>query len=95
MHDVRGTFIACARAMIWTLAIAMTGALALPPQVEERFTRIDANGDGFISHQEAALDPLVERRFELADLDHNGRLDRAEFAELIAGAPASGGRSRS
>lgn len=71
--------------MIYIIAVALAGTLALPPELESRFARIDANGDGFISDYEAWADQRVEQRFTLADRNQDGKLDRAEFQELLIG----------
>ena len=75
------------------IVVALTGALALSPELESQFLRIDANGDGSISQHEAWADRQVERRFELADRNQNGRIDRAEFEQLTADWAASTGSS--
>ena len=77
-----------------TLAAALVASLImsdppLDPQLEIRFARADANGDGFIARHEAWVDATVEHRFSLADRDQNGRLDRAEFRELFSSAWAA------
>ena len=62
---------------------AATAATALPPDLERRFTALDTNGDGFIEEREVWADAEVDRRFELGDINFDGKLDRAEFEELV------------
>jgi hypothetical protein len=62
---------------------AAAAAAALPPALERRFTALDANGDGFIEEREVWADAEVDRRFELGDINFDGKLDRAEFEELV------------
>ena len=53
-------------------------------ELEAAFRALDANGDGFIRfHEIGGADPRIDRRFELADRNHDGKLDRTEFRELI------------
>ena len=59
-------------------------AETLPPQDRpEAFRKIDTDGDGWISRQEAALHPEVAANFDRADVDRDDRLSLAEF-ETIA-----------
>ena len=50
------------------------------PVLSAEFARLDANGDGYISRQEALKDPEVLRTFRRADANKDGRLDANEFA---------------
>ncbi len=79
-HDACGS-----AGMVSVVTFAVAASLALTPVLENRFVRIDANGDGFISEHEAWADDRVERRFEFADRNQDGKLDRAEFKELLMG----------
>ncbi len=68
------------------LATAMPGWAAqdLDPQDRQAaFRQLDADGDGWISVQEAAAHPEVTANFEKADRDHDGRLSFEEF-ETVA-----------
>jgi hypothetical protein len=53
--------------------------------LQRDFDRLDANGDGFISSNEAYADPGVEEQFERADRNQDGKLDLAEYQELMIG----------
>lgn len=58
-------------------AAALAGAaLAQGP---ERFRNLDANGDGFISRDEARAQRGLERAFDESDDNRDGRLDADEF----------------
>ena len=81
--------LACAANMLATATLIVAAALALPPDLEREFARVDANGDGRIAYHEAWANAAVERRFRLSDRDQNGTLDRAEFRELIISASRS------
>jgi hypothetical protein len=54
--------------------------VAEAPAFTAEFTRLDADGDGYISRVEALKDPEVLRTFRRADANKDGRLDPAEFA---------------
>jgi Ca2+-binding EF-hand superfamily protein len=70
----------------------------LPQFPEEEFTRLDANGDGVLTADDAAtLPPIPEdnglrqallRSLVNADTNHNGELDYAEIAAAYPDAPA-------
>lgn len=47
---------------------------------DQAFDRADANGDGKLTLREAERFPAVAERFQQFDVDHNGSLSRAEFA---------------
>jgi len=57
----------------------------------------DADRDGHVTREEAAVDPALAARFERYDANSNGKLERAEFSRLEAGAtsgsPSSGSSS--
>src|SRR3982751_3941269 len=50
------------------------------PVISAEFARLDADGDGYISRQEALKDSEVVRTFRRADANKDGRLDPSEFA---------------
>ncbi len=51
---------------------------------DTQFTQLDADRDGFVTKAEVTKLPGVAQRFEKFDLNKDGKLDRAEFAALIA-----------
>jgi hypothetical protein len=51
------------------------------------FEELDANGDGAISKDEAAVDPALTQAFDTLDKDADGKLSPAEYAAYnVAGA---------
>jgi hypothetical protein len=48
-------------------------------QIAEAFKRLDANSDGLISREEAALARGVAKHFDQADTNRDGSLSAAEF----------------
>ena len=51
---------------------------------DARFAQLDADQDGFVTKAEAAKIPGVAQRFDRFDANKDGKLDRNEFAALIA-----------
>lgn len=48
------------------------------------FSRFDVDRDNRISAEEAATHARLSHKFQIADLNRDGSLDRAEFAREIA-----------
>jgi len=48
----------------------------------EKFTQLDADGNGAISSEEAAADPTLVEVWTTADVNGDGQLERAEFSAL-------------
>ncbi|MDN5850373.1 MAG: hypothetical protein L0H63_12190, partial [Nitrococcus sp.] len=46
------------------------------------FSKLDQDGNGHISEQEAAAYPNLAVHFQSLDADSNGKLDEAEFAQF-------------
>lgn len=66
-------------------SIAPDAAAGGPPAGAARvFRQLDANGDGFVSRQEAMRNDNVARSFDAADRNGDGKLDREEFSTLPA-----------
>jgi Ca2+-binding EF-hand superfamily protein len=65
------------------LVPGLCSASPLPPELEARFATIDANGDGMIRFHEAWADPRLLWRFRLADVNHDGDIDREEFLAFV------------
>jgi len=71
-------------ALLLAVAAPVWPADELPPHDRpEAFRKLDADGDGWISRQEATAHPEVAASFDAADRDGDGRLSFAEF-ETIA-----------
>lgn len=49
------------------------------------FAKLDADGDGMLSPEEASENRIIDEFFTSYDIDHNGRLDKDEYAEVKAG----------
>lgn len=48
-------------------------------KIHAEFHRLDGDGDGYISREDAARWPDLVRSFDRYDADHDGRLSRVEF----------------
>lgn len=59
-------------------------AMGLTSDGPGTFERLDANGDGAISADEASIVPALAARFEQSDADHDGALDRTELSAFEA-----------
>ena len=70
---------------------AQTPQSTIPPnknnwttaQISEAFKRLDANGDGLISREEAAPARGVAKHFDQADTNRDGSLSAAEFESAM------------
>lgn len=57
---------------------------AVRQQADALFARLDADADGFISRSEAAQAQGVAQRLAKFDSNKDGRLDKIEFAAMLA-----------
>ena len=44
------------------------------------FTKLDINGDGALSKEEAAADPVLMESWTTADVNQDGKLEQVEFS---------------
>jgi len=89
----------CIRSSLRTLTLgglallASTLAPAAEPSAKDKaameavFTRVDVNGDGKLSREEAERLPVIAAMFDKLDTDHDGQLTLAEFAVGYYAAP--------
>jgi len=74
-----------------TAAFVATSAFAtstIAGEASERFTQLDANGDGAISLEEAAGDPKIANDWATIDANQDGRVESAEFSAYEEKAPS-------
>lgn len=75
--------------MVMPVLTLLLGAGGKSPELERRalgFERLDLDGDGYLSHEEAlGLGP--ESLLERADTDRDGRLDQGELLRFMQGLP--------
>ena len=62
------------------LTLGMAAAFAAGAQAD-KFRSMDANGDGFVSREEAHAVPGFQDAFDEADENRDGRLDADEFVK--------------
>ena len=58
---------------------ADTPAAATTPPAKPARIAIDADGDGFVTREEAKAHPRLEAQFDAVDADKDGRLDATEM----------------
>lgn len=63
---------------IWLVTTASI-ATAASPEYGRRFDRLDTNGDGRLSREEAAAYPEIAQRFNQIDANKDGFLSRDEL----------------
>lgn len=74
--------------LIWAIGVALalcacsTMDRQAGPATAHAFRALDHNGDGYISRDEALKDDAVLRAFDLADRNHDDRLDLDEFKSI-------------
>ncbi len=51
---------------------------------DSTFAKLDKNKDGYISKAEAKADPKLSKDFDSFDLNHDGKLNRAEYLAAAA-----------
>ena len=61
------------------LTATLTSACARPSIAP--FSELDRNGDGRISHKEAARDVVLHRQFSNLDMDEDGELSPFEYLQ--------------
>ena len=64
--------------VILTGIVAFTGAVSAGP--ENYFSKLDIDGDGVLSMEEASADPVLRESWSTADANQDGRLEQAEFS---------------
>ena len=69
---------------IAVLASGIALALGAQAQTSDSFKKMDRDGDGFISREEAAAVRGFDRAFGEADANKDGRLDASEFTTAEA-----------
>ena len=74
-------------ASIAALGIVSSGAIAQgtttpPPDVQ--FQSLDKDNKGYLTRTDVSSMPAIAQRFAQFDANRDGKLDRAEFAALLA-----------
>lgn len=66
-------------------ALAGAGSGNMQQQsADQMYNQLDANGDGYISPDEAAANPQLAEKFKSLDANEDNRLDQGEFAQFEA-----------
>lgn len=62
-----------------TLVAALFAGGAMAGE-DKQFSKLDANGDGMISMEEAATDSKLTEAWSAVDANQDGQIERAEFS---------------
>ncbi len=65
-------------------ALAGAGSDGMKQSADEMYKQLDANGDGYISVDEATANPQLAEKFKSLDANSDNRLDQGEFAQFEA-----------
>ena len=65
-------------------ALAGAGSDGMKQSADEMYNQMDANGDGYISVDEATANPQLAEKFKSLDTNSDNRLDQGEFAQFEA-----------
>jgi Ca2+-binding EF-hand superfamily protein len=72
------------------MALAAAGFLAAAVAGEDAFSKLDTNGDGAISSEEATASEALYKGYESADANQDGQVDAAEFSAFETGSSTEG-----
>lgn len=75
----RFALLALAGAAVAGTAFSQSAPPTDDPPPAKTFQELDANSDGFISAEEAAVDPALTQDFARRDADADGKLSEDEF----------------
>jgi hypothetical protein len=62
------------------IAIAAAASLGTAFAAQDQFNKLDADGDGYISAQEAADHEGLQKGWQSTDANMDGKVDAAEFS---------------
>jgi hypothetical protein len=68
------------------------GAAAPNPANDAEFAKLDKDHKGYITKKDAAKNKELVKKFDTLDMNHDGKLDQAEFAQFEV-APAGKGKT--
>lgn len=63
-----------------TALAALLFAAVAHAETAPEFSQLDADGDGVISQEEASAKPEMSEQLAKADVNADGKIDRAEYA---------------
>jgi len=75
-------------ALLAALLMAASGVVmagtqqSMSGQGDMAYQKLDANGDGYVSPQEATANPKLAAQFDKLDRNGDAKLDQAEFARF-------------
>lgn len=67
-------------ALVSSVGVALAGEMGSKQSSEERFHKLDQDGNGYISHDEAQNRHRVFWYYQRADQNSDGAVDQSEFS---------------
>lgn len=77
-------FLAASMLALGIMAGPAVGQDSMRADADTQFQQLDRSNKGYLSRDDVANTPTVAQRFVKFDANKDGRLDRSEFAALIA-----------
>jgi len=77
-------FLAASMLALGIMAGPAVGQDAMRTDADTQFQQLDRTNKGYLTRADVTASPTVAQRFAQFDANKDGKLDRAEFAALVA-----------
>ena len=81
---LKPNFIAASMLALGIVAGAAIGQDSMRADADAQFQQLDRTNKGYLTRADVSASPTVAQRFAQFDANKDGKLDRAEFAALVA-----------